>query len=144
MTEKEAKKLLKELSDYYKQPVLPVSEYCSKFYEWVDLYLKGGNDFHETPTISVEKSCLLDRLLYCGENPSQTPCPVHKGMWSGCHGPWPGQFLINLRSGEKYLANPDPVLQQWYDEGCRCFQHRCGCTTGWQPDEHCGCLKEND
>lgn len=31
-------------------------------------------------------------------------------------------------------------LQRWHNDGCRCYMHNaCGCTTGWQPDEHCGC-----
>ncbi len=35
--------------------------------------------------LQIEKSCLLDRMFNADEKPSQTPCPVHMGMWSGIH-----------------------------------------------------------
>lgn len=89
---------------------------------WRDLRLK------------IEKSCLLDRVLYNGEKPSRTPCPVHQGLWSGCHIGWPGQKWNDGRPVEE-----SSQCREWYDAGCRCFLHSCGCTTGWNPDEHCGC-----
>ncbi len=88
----------------------------------------------------IGKSCLLDRLIYHGEHPSQTPCPIHKGKWSGCHFAWPGAEWVHIADGSRSPADVDPLLQQWHDAGCRCYQHKCGCTTGWQPDESCGCL----
>jgi hypothetical protein len=78
---------------------------------------------------TISKSCLLDRMLYGGEKPSNTPCPVHKGVWSGCHLGWPGAIWSDGTPVEE-----DPLLREWYDAGCRCFQHSCGCTTGWQPE----------
>lgn len=97
-------------------------EYCSKFLQWADLVSKDDKEL--TSSIAdvkrrIMKSCLLDRMIYCGEGISQTPCPVHKGEWSGIH--WEEQ------------------RKEYYARGCRCFMHKCGCTTGWQPDEHCGC-----
>lgn len=36
------------------------------------------------PSLDVGKSCLLGRMIYGGEELRTRPCPVHKGMWSGC------------------------------------------------------------
>lgn len=86
----------------------------------------------------IGKSCLLDRLLYGGEKaPSQTPCPVHAGKWSGCQ-----LFRQTTRPElvERLAADGMfTMTDAWYAQGCRCALHKCGCTTGWQPDEHCGC-----
>ena len=96
--------------------------------------------------LAISKSCLLDRMLYGGEQPSKTPCPVHKGRWSGCHGPWPGWVSTGFnqfpsREVTTVPATPDPMCQQWWDEGCRCATHKsCSCTTGWNPDSACGCV----
>lgn len=53
----------------------------------------------------ITKSCLLDRLIHCGEALRSVPCPEHKGRWSGLH------------------SEPCPY-------GCSIG---CGCTTGWLP-----------
>lgn len=84
--------------------------------------------------LNIAKSCLLDRMLNGGEKPSKTPCPVHQGRWSGIHLGWPGQTWSSVAP-----IQTDPMLVEWREAGCRCNQHRCGCTTGWQPDEACGC-----
>ena len=34
--------------------------------------------------LAIAKSCLLDRLIYGGEELRKDVCPVHKGNWSGC------------------------------------------------------------
>lgn len=88
----------------------------------------------------VVKSDLLHRLIYGGEaGPSQTPCPVHKGKWSGCHYGWPSDEW-HMADGTVKPMEISTGLQRWYDEGCRCFMHRgSSCTTGWQPDKNCGC-----
>lgn len=108
----------------------PIELFCDKLDEWAGcIALSSGrilssDDFSKswrTVRLAIDKSCLLSRTLYGKENPSQTPCPVHKGIWSGCH-----------------FGN---IPQDWIDDGCRCYQHTCGCTTGWNPDEHCGCVK---
>lgn len=89
--------------------------------------------------LAISKSCLLSRLIYGGEHPSKTPCPVHKGTWVGIHFGWPGDNWVDGK-GNKTPVEVSPMLQKWYDEGCRCFQHKgCNCTTGWQPDAACGC-----
>lgn len=93
-----------------------------------------------TGRLVVLKSDLLNRLIYGGEKgPSQTPCPVHQGRWSGMHWGWPGA-LGHGEQGET-PAKVEPHLQAWWDQGCRCAAHRgSSCTTGWNPDAACGCL----
>ena len=92
---------------------------CGKLIAWAEA---AG-----LPTTTVSKSDLLGRLLYGDERgPSQTPCPVHKGKWSGCHFGWPNEKPM------------DRTLREWWDAGCRCATHKgSNCTTGWNPDEHC-------
>ena len=87
--------------------------------------------------LAVVKSDLLNRLIYGGEaGPSRTPCPVHKGKWSGCHFGWPGSVWRNA-TGESPM-DEDPRLREWWDAGCRCATHHgSGCTTGWNPDRYC-------
>ena len=149
MTEDEAQEML---SKHYKQQVMPVNNYCNALRIWADLMKKRKEEFdteeavefdkiHRSIDVLISKSCLLDRMLYCGEKPSQTPCPVHKGVWSGVHLGWPNTFWTNFKTGEKTPVEVSEQCREWYDAGCRCFQHQCGCTTGWQPDKHCGCIK---
>jgi hypothetical protein len=97
---------------------------------WSEVYWRG-----------ISKSCLLDRMLYGGEKPSQTPCPVHKGRWSGIH-MWGSRLMPDglyhvIGHGLKGEVDAGPEhesLKAERDAGCRCFQHSCGCTTGWQPE----------
>jgi hypothetical protein len=35
--------------------------------------------------LAIAKSCLLDRLIYGGEQVREKMCPIHKGHWSGCN-----------------------------------------------------------
>ena len=100
-------------------------------------YVQDADEFAKARNViefAIEKSCLLDRMIYGGEQPSQTPCPVHKGRWSGIQFGWPDGVWSDGKPIEEASH-----LRKYYDEGCRCYQHKCGCTTGWQPDEHCGC-----
>jgi hypothetical protein len=125
-----------------------VFSFCDKLRLWAGLMSKReaeigedeGRAFdkaHRIIGLAITKSCLLDRMVHGDERPSQTQCPVHKGSWSGIHFGWPDMFWSDgspMKESEQ--------CRKWYDEGCRCFQHGCGCTTGWQPDEHCGCLQK--
>lgn len=120
-------------------------QFCNALDEWADLMSRANGVVDSDRVfekawrlvrLAISKSCLLSRTIYCGEKPSRTPCPVHKGIRSGIHGAWPGS-----KWADGTPAGPGAMEQRWYDEGCRCFQHKCGCTTGWQPDEHCGCIK---
>lgn len=118
-------------------------QYCKALYTWANLMERASSkDFKKSRDIielAITKSCLLNRMIDNGEQPSQTPCPVHKGKWSGIHIGWPGTFLTSFTTGEKTPVEVSGQCREWYDKGCRCFQHSCGCTTGWQPDEYCGC-----
>jgi hypothetical protein len=60
-------------------------------------------------SLQIDKSNLLWRLLYAGEQVRSTPCPVHKGKWSGC--------------------GPDP---RWTDSRCGCWSY--GNVTGWMAE----------
>jgi len=118
--------------------------YCKSLQKWGEIISKKDEHFaraYGTIESAISKSCLLDRMLNCGENPSQTLCPVHEGRWSGCHWGWPGSVVVNTK-GEERPGDVSEQCQEWYDAGCRCYQHGCGCTTGWQPDEHCGCKEK--
>ena len=103
---------------------------CGKLIAWADA---AG-----LPTTTVSKSDLLARLIYGAERgPSHTPCPVHKGKWSGCHFGWPGSIWRHVGGAETPM-DVDPKLQELWDAGCRCATHKgSSCTTGWNPDEHC-------
>ena len=144
MTDQEALELRKQLEKHYHCRVAPVREYCDAFLQFFDMpeiREKLGDDqkvLDQVRFLVVGKSCLLDRMIYGGEKPSQTPCPVHQGRWSGIHAGWPGYRLWRDSENGPVDEGPSPVskqCQEWYDAGCRCFQHSCGCTTGWQPEE---------
>lgn len=120
--------------------VIDSEEFCDRIDEWARLMCESERR-HEKfrqawflVRLAIRKSCLLSRTIYHGERPSQTPCPVHEGKWSGIHAGWPGERIRGRKVKE------DPQCRKWYEAGCRCFQHTCGCTTGWQPDEYCGCF----
>jgi len=112
---------------------------CAALYEWA--LVAGVASAAGTSTLAVTKSDLLSRLIYGGERgPSRTPCPVHKGKWSGCDFGWPFQEWVDA-SGKRTPVEIDPRIQAWMDAGCRCAMHKGShCTTGWNPDEHC-CLE---
>lgn len=52
-----------------------IDEFCALLRPHIDRY----------DEITIAKSSLLCRLLYDGETLRTTPCPTHKGRWSGCH-----------------------------------------------------------
>ncbi len=71
---------------------LEIREFCAKFNEWARLLSEKDEEFSQAWSIvslAIDKSNLLWRLLYAGEAVRKTPCPVHKGRWSGV-GPDPG------------------------------------------------------
>jgi hypothetical protein len=81
-------------------PVMPVTFFCDALKTWAKLAsdpppqpdlredeTKKRREFGEQVSnvfIQIMKSNLLYRMLYDGEKPRETPCPVHKGRWSGC------------------------------------------------------------
>lgn len=116
---------------------LEPEQICSRFAAWAEVTGLGK--------LAVWKSDLLSRMIYGREKgPSQTPCPVHKGHWSGCHFGWPGSTWVGVGDAGERIETPaevNPQLQEWWDAGCRCATHKgSSCTTGWQPDEACGCV----
>lgn len=121
---------------------------CKVIREWANLMenaerIVSGKEFRQawqSVNLAISKSCLLDRMLYAGEGISKIPCPVHKGQWSGIHIGWPNEFWID-RQGNKTPVEESVMCRQWYDAGCRCYKHKCGCTTGWNVDKSCGCVK---
>ena len=100
---------------------------CNAIAQWAEV--AGVTTAAGPGALAVAKSDLLNRLIYGGEaGPSRTPCPVHKGVWSGYQDGWPGE------------TDPKPEQQAWWDAGCRCATHRGSrMMTGWNPDRHC-CL----
>ena len=126
---------LREIARIHENVLTP-TDVCAKLVQWGAVAnITYGTSLHN---VVVSKSDLLGRLLYGKEKgPSQTRCPVHKGIWSGCHYKWPGAKWSNGKPIET-----GQMEQEWYDAGCRCFQHRgSNCTTGWNPDEYC-CLTD--
>lgn len=122
MTEKRAQKLLAELTAHYRCRVAPVSAYCSALLEWERIMVESGyapqvKEARAILQFPLMKSCLADRLVYGGEKVRKTPCPVHKGHWSGCV--W----------GDR--ACP---------EGCMYGEN----VTGWLPEPHAFVLWERD
>ena len=107
--------------------------FCEAMDKWAALMAAKDPEHFETAwrtvRMAIGKSCLLDRMLYGGEQASEVPCPVHKGIWSGIHLGWPGD-----KWSDGSPVKEDPQLRAWWDAGCRCAKHvGCGCTTGWQP-----------
>ncbi len=105
--------------------------------EVTELGYSGGEG-----SLVTTKSDLLLRMIYAGEMPSQTKCPVHKGVWSGIHFGWQKTFAAAYAEKDEVARiDSSEMLQKWVDDGCRCFQHKGShATTGWQPDEACGCV----
>jgi len=79
-------------------PTLHASEFCNVFRKWAQLSMapQASDSEHETRwrkdfrrswefiELAINKSCLLDRLIYCQDKEvSTTPCPIHKGHWGG-------------------------------------------------------------
>jgi hypothetical protein len=61
--------------------VQEIQDLCNCLYDWEDKMLRG-KALHLR--LSIDKSCLLHRLIYSGEKLRERPCPTHKGQWSGC------------------------------------------------------------
>lgn len=107
MNDTKAKELLNQLTDYYGEPILPMSIFCKAITTWfrcieqnnivedskiVDGELIGrgsgqhGEDYYQhlrKIETDIRKSSLLARLLYGKEELRTEKCPIHKGHWSG-------------------------------------------------------------
>lgn len=80
-------------------------DYCAAFESHLSERDEDPSGDARRLRLLITKSCLLDRLIHCGEALRAVPCPEHKGRWSGLH------------------SKPCP-------HGCSIG---CGCTTGWLP-----------
>lgn len=90
VTNEEAEALLKQLSEHYSEPVMPVRRYCQAFEDWGRALNENGHELSQYVNIMVTaiyKSNLLARLIYGGEKLRTKKCPVHQGTWSGCSFP---------------------------------------------------------
>lgn len=83
----------------------PIADHCRVMEAFLMGRARGERGACSALRLRIKKSCLLDRLLYGAEPLSTTPCPLHKGQWSGLH--------------------PSPC-----PHGCDAV---CGCTSGWVP-----------
>lgn len=95
----EAGEMLQQLQEYYQEPVMPMSEYCKAFRTWAECMERNNTDPELTKhgwhhgeeyykylyqiTTDIEKSALLYRLLYRGEDVRTKMCPEHQGHWNG-------------------------------------------------------------
>lgn len=101
LTEQEVSEYTDTLARHYGEPVMPVSDYCAKLFEYIEALenatLKGSSgpfgslDDAETVKFGLillkgwaQKSNCLARLLYGNEKLRKNECPIHKGKWSGC------------------------------------------------------------
>ena len=86
MTDAEAESMLKQLTEHFNQPVMPIERYCEAFHTW---FWAAGPYLKIDPmrmVTAIHKSNLLRRLIYQGEKLRTVKCPTHKGEWSGCSG----------------------------------------------------------
>lgn len=119
-TEKEAAAALATLIEYHGEPVMPVSAYCERLYEWMaaiealnanprDGVEEQGSNYHHllgAIEMDISKSNLLYRTIYCGRPKRSTPCPVHKGHWAGLAMEPPNAAAISL------AGYPNPTSQK--------------------------------
>jgi len=94
--------------------------FCSLMHQWANAYktsLDGESEYMKKRRqefrwhwdfveLQIDKSNLLYRTMIVGDELRTTPCPAHKGHWSGCG----------------------------VDEDCPCYFH--GNVTGWLPNNH--------
>lgn len=95
LTEEQAQEMLKQLEEHYKQPVMPLSNFCDAIKTWfrcietvnkrMDGFRQGYSYYQHLYKIErdIKKSNLLYRLLYKKEPLRIEECPEHKGKYSG-------------------------------------------------------------
>lgn len=91
LNEAYAASLLEQLTHFYREPVMPVSRYCTALETWAravqqchDGRLLELAKHFDSIALAIRKSNLLFRLIYLGEEIRTVACPVHEGVWSGC------------------------------------------------------------
>lgn len=112
LTDAEAEAMLRQLSEHYDMPVMPVGDFCKKVRQWVYAIQQQYREAEEAAVteeskyglrftqggqyatmlsrilIDIEKSGLMYRLLYLNEDLRTEKCPEHKGemdtqVWVG-------------------------------------------------------------
>lgn len=91
MTNDEAEAMLKQLSEHFHEPVMPVTRYCDALDTWANAVRAGGyggnggslSDAISKVWLAIRKSNLLFRVLYLGQPLRTKKCPRHDGRWSG-------------------------------------------------------------
>ncbi len=116
MTDEEAEALLKQLSDHYKQPVMPVQRYCDALRAWENVLWQNADTQEIAKAASatfmaIVKSNMLSRLIYDGEKVRTRKCPIHDGHWSGCRWDEPFCDCQMMENGE-YGSNVTGWLPQ--------------------------------
>ena len=95
-TDEEVEKFLAAVKDGI--PVMPVTFFCDFLTEWQSLYNEPCEERYQDEKknraelcerirdvfLQIRKSNLLWRRIYRGLPVRKTPCPEHKGHWSGC------------------------------------------------------------
>lgn len=87
MTDEEAEEMLKKLSKHFGEPVMPVKRYCRALNTWADCMYKIKAEPYYKYLFSIlrdiDKSNLLYRLIYVGEEFRTEKCPQCEGRWNG-------------------------------------------------------------
>lgn len=104
LSDQDALDMLDKLRTHYNQPVIPLGRVCNAIYDWAealrDLAKRtkaDGRTQHQGSayldhlshiTMDINKSGLLFRLLYLGDELRTDMCPTHNGhmnisMWCG-------------------------------------------------------------
>jgi guanosine-3',5'-bis(diphosphate) 3'-pyrophosphohydrolase len=109
LTNDQVREYLEALRSHFNEPVMPVSRYCAAMRTWFTVtaealsstsdelrkegmnesamdYARMASDRMRT-VIAIEKSNLLYRLIYAGEELRKDACPRCKGHWSGRYPP---------------------------------------------------------
>ena len=129
MNEDDAKKMLVQLSQYYGEPVMRVSDFCGrlfKTFEAVSDEARREADGEDPKTEAADfvaawrslwtarKSNLLWRVLYGGEMPRTERCPIHKGKWAGCA--WGDDACPHCMSGSNVTGWVKPAADKSLDD----------------------------
>lgn len=106
LTDQQAEQMLDQLRTHYNQPVLPLGKVCNALYDWANALRQleartaahaSGVKYHQGSAylkhlshimMDINKSGLLFRLLYLGQEMRTEMCEVHQGemsipMWTG-------------------------------------------------------------
>lgn len=118
LTDDQAQAMLDTLTEHYRQPVLPMSSYCDAFRTWFQCIRENphehGSDYKDLLwqiQTDIEKSSLLDRMLYGGEGLRTRKCPEHDGKWSG------------IDVCEHGCGSTGWIPNGWPEEAPRCDKH---------------------